>query len=195
MSTQATFAARKNIDCKHFLAGNCHFGDKCWYKHDKNLLKLNQLSIDDDEIDDTDYEDNYDDEYDPRYAPSVPERKNQHDGYMKLIRNGKLAVLYSPGYGGGFSTWCYKHKVEIATDSRIVKRVLKEEEEEEFNEIKIEDLLKSLGYDESLGYNVNAAKNLQVAWVPVGSLWCVEEEDGNEYVNILTIDISKWNQA
>lgn len=25
----------------------------------------------------------------------------------KVIRDGKVAVLYSPGYGAGWSTWCY----------------------------------------------------------------------------------------
>ena len=178
MSTQATFAARKNIDCKHFLAGNCHFGDKCWYKHDKNLLKLNQLSIDDEDL--SDFEDN-DDEYDTRYAPSVPERKNPFNGYKKYIRDGNLAVVISTGYGAGFSTWNYDHKVEIATDSRIVERVLSKN----FTNIK--------GFIESLGYDVYEAKNLGIAWVPVGSFWRVKEEDGNEYVDIL--DISKWNQA
>ena len=41
----------------------------------------------------------------------------------KYIRDGQVAVIYSPGYGAGWSTW-NEHEELLSTDARIVERVL-----------------------------------------------------------------------
>ena len=45
----------------------------------------------------------------------------------KVIRDGKVAVLYSPGFGAGWSTW-NSHNPDLLFDSIIVDFVLNKSE-------------------------------------------------------------------
>ena len=45
----------------------------------------------------------------------------------KVIRGGKVAVLYSPGYGAGWSTWGSEHKEILLFHPRLVEAVEKGE--------------------------------------------------------------------
>ena len=42
----------------------------------------------------------------------------------KIEKNGKVAVLYSSGYGAGWSTWNEGHREALCMDARIVGPVL-----------------------------------------------------------------------
>ena len=88
----------------------------------------------------------------------------------KLIRDGMVAVLVSPGYGAGWYTWNTDFP-ECLYDPEIVKIVLGEAEGDigEIVKNKFGDDFYSGGFDQ-----------LTVVWVPVGSRFRIAEYDGSE---------------
>ncbi len=92
----------------------------------------------------------------------------------KVIRNGKVAVLYSPGYGAGWYSW--ESIPEIVFDSRIIEKV----EAGKQTEI-TDEFMKSLGYTGYWG----GAEDLEIEWIPEGMSFEIEEYDGNESIHII----------
>jgi len=91
----------------------------------------------------------------------------------KLVDNGKVAVLYSPGFGAGWSTW-NKEVPEILFDPAIVKFVEKEQwaELETYVGLKYPDIYKG------------GMKDLAIAWIPEGTEFRIGEYDGAENIEI-----------
>ena len=89
----------------------------------------------------------------------------------KLIRDGKVAVLYSPDYGAGWYTWNYQYP-EILFDPAIVEFV----EKEKWAELETYVILK---YPEIYKGGMT---DLQVEWIPEGVLFRVNEYDGSESI-------------
>ena len=93
----------------------------------------------------------------------------------KVIRNGKVAVLYSPGFGAGWYSWNQKYK-ELLFDPEIVALV------ESNNRDKVERLVRSkYGEDVYCG----GAGDLRVEWLDEGTVFEINEYDGNESVRYL----------
>ena len=97
----------------------------------------------------------------------------------KHIEDGKVAVLYSPGWGAGWSTW---NEHAFAIDKRIVEKFINEHPSE--NEM--EKFIKSLGYKNPcmLGY-----EDLKVEWVPEGEYYFISEYDGYEEIKVGVADV------
>lgn len=91
----------------------------------------------------------------------------------KLSKDGKVAVLYSPGFGAGWYTWNYEYP-EILFDPAIVKLV----EKEQFEELETYVILK---YPEIY---TGGMKDLKVEWIPEGALFKVNEYDGAESIEL-----------
>ena len=89
----------------------------------------------------------------------------------KLIRDGKVAVLYSPAFGAGWYTWNYQYP-EILFDPAIVEFV----EKEKWAELETYVILK---YPEIYKAGMT---DLQVEWIPEGTEFKVTEYDGNESI-------------
>lgn len=89
----------------------------------------------------------------------------------KLVENGKVAVLYSPGYGAGWYTW-NRELPEIMFDPAIVKLVI----EERFDEL---ETFVTLKYD---SIYTGGLMDLEVVWVTEGRLFKIDEYDGNESI-------------
>jgi len=100
---------------------------------------------------------------------------------QKLIRDGKVAVLVSPGYGAGWYTW---HSIEeLVYDPSIVEWVESQE------------LDKALAYLE-LKYSdayTGGLEDLVVEWVPVGTRFRIEEYDGAE--SLVLESTQRWMTA
>jgi hypothetical protein len=96
----------------------------------------------------------------------------------KLIRDGQVAVLVSPGYGAGWYSW--HSNEELLYDPSIVEWV------EQGNLDKIKTYLE-LKYpdDTTLGL-----EDLRVEWVPVGARFRIEEYDGAE--NLVLESEERW---
>jgi len=91
----------------------------------------------------------------------------------KVIRDGKVGVLVSPGFGGGFSTWGYP--TEAIFDPTLIELV----ENEKFQE--------AVDYCESTwaGEYSGGVQDLKVVWVPEGVKFQIAEYDGSESIEFL----------
>lgn len=92
---------------------------------------------------------------------------------MKLNENGKVAVVYSPGFGAGWFTW-NQECPEIIFDPTIVRFV----EKGQFDELKVYVELK---YPEIY---TGGLTDLSVAWIPEGTLFRIHEYDGSESIEV-----------
>ena len=91
----------------------------------------------------------------------------------KLVDNGKVAVLYSPGFGAGWSTW-NQEVPELVFDPAIVKFV----ENDQWDELATYVALKYPGiYDGGM-------RDLAVAWIDVGAEFRIHEYDGSESIEV-----------
>lgn len=89
----------------------------------------------------------------------------------KVIRDGKVAVLYSPDYGAGWYSWNTEVK-ECLFDPDIVKLV-----EEDAPIEKIEELA-----DQKWPGHYWSAGKLKIEWVPEGTAFEIHEYDGSERI-------------
>lgn len=99
------------------------------------------------------------------------------------------AILYSPGYGAGWSTW---YKKELAYDKRIVEWLIQnatplkpEFPTQDIIGIDTDDFEK---YLDSIGYKnvyMGGADDLTIYWVKTGSSCYVFEYDGAEAVEFV----------
>lgn len=91
---------------------------------------------------------------------------------------GEVAVLCSPGYGAGWSTWVPEHyKNFMLFDKRLVELVIA------YKRHKIPALVESLFPGEyvcTLGHD-----QLEIEWMVPGSAFLVEEYDGSESITLM----------
>ena len=90
----------------------------------------------------------------------------------KVIRNAKIAVLISPGYGAGWYSWNPSHP-ECLFDPEVVAWV----ENGKIGEVP--DLEVKYGWD---GFFDGGAEDLIIEWVPVGERFRIKEYDGSETI-------------
>lgn len=87
----------------------------------------------------------------------------------KLVRDGYVAVLVSPGHGAGWSSWNVDHD-EILFDPAIVEFV----EQAQWAELEVYVKLK---YPDIY---TGGMRDLQIEWLPQGTEFIIEEYDGSE---------------
>lgn len=97
----------------------------------------------------------------------------------KVVRDGKVAVLFSRGYGAGWGSWNYGVHDVIMFHPKIVQMV----EDEREMEITEEWLEKELGLKDVY---TGGCEGLYIEWVPEGTKFRIDEYDGAE--RIITID-------
>ena len=91
----------------------------------------------------------------------------------KVIRDGCVAVLYSPGYGSGWYTWNQEFP-ELIFSPAVVKLV----EQEKFDEL---ETYMELKYPEVFKGGMT---DLEIEWIPVGTEFRIHEYDGSESIEI-----------
>jgi len=100
----------------------------------------------------------------------------------RVVRDGKVAVLYSPGYGAGWYSW-NRDRVDMLFDPGLVDLVL---------EGNVEKILVYVTLRWPDAYT-GGLDDLAIEWIPVGSRFIIEEHDGAETVKLQkTI---KWIRA
>jgi len=104
------------------------------------------------------------------------------DKMNKLVRDGMVAVLYSPDYGSGWYTWNPNHP-ELLFDPAIVQLV----EEDKFDELKTYVTLKYPNIYEG------GMWELKIAWIPEGAMFRINEYDGDESIELK--DDADWFTA
>lgn len=93
------------------------------------------------------------------------------------IKDGKVGVLVSPGWGAGWSTWNNKN---IAVDKRVVEKwvELNESDKGKYTEEDImEEYLDSVGYD---GTYMGGYADIELDFVDIGQYFYIYEYDGFE---------------
>jgi hypothetical protein len=88
----------------------------------------------------------------------------------KVIRDGKVAVLVSPGFGAGWSTWNTEHP-ECVFDPAVVEWV------ENGKAGPVPKLAELRGWDYMYE---GGAGDLIIYWLPEGSRFRIDEYDGSE---------------
>jgi len=86
----------------------------------------------------------------------------------KVIKDGKVGVLVSPGFGAGFYTWGYP--MEAIFDPTLIELVENQKIQEAV------DYCESKWPEEYSG----GVQDLRVVWVPEGKEFIIEEYDGSE---------------
>jgi len=99
----------------------------------------------------------------------------------KVIREGKVAVLYSPGYGSGWYSWSNSVK-EMIFHPELVE-LIENNRYDEITEELIEELFPNKGV--YIGSNV---RELEIKWIPQGTKFRIDEYDGAESVVIMEDD-------
>jgi hypothetical protein len=103
----------------------------------------------------------------------------------KVIRDGMVAVLYSPGFGAGWYTWNSMrgddedHALNLIYDPILVELVEQRNKDNfwKFTE-KIEKRAKEILPDGYFG----GAEDLAIVWLPKGSQFMIDEYDGSESI-------------
>jgi hypothetical protein len=93
----------------------------------------------------------------------------------KFIRDGKVAVLVSPGYGAGWSTWNVEHAEFLCMDMQLVEAVIAG------NTSEVVRLVESRDRDIYIG----GLSDLRVEWVEQGQAFEIDEYDGAEYLRVV----------
>ena len=91
----------------------------------------------------------------------------------KVVRDGKVAVLVSPGFGAGWYSWNEEQGPECLFNPGIVA-LLEQGVPAELVQASAESRWPE-------GY-WGGARDLKVEWVPVGKAFRVIEYDGSEYL-------------
>ena len=95
----------------------------------------------------------------------------------KVIRNNKVAVLISTGYGAGWYSWSDNHQ-ELLFHPKLVEMV----EQDRSNEIDKKWVKENLGIE---GVYCDGAEQLIIKWLPVGTAFRIEEYRGCETLEII----------
>ena len=97
--------------------------------------------------------------------------------------DGKTAILISPGFGAGWSTWNSEHSRFFLMDSGLVALVMADADETEIEAYCKQELGKP---DDDFYIYLGGLDGLVIKWLPNGTKFCVDEYDGSE--SICTID-------
>jgi hypothetical protein len=108
------------------------------------------------------------------------------NGMKKAIRDGRVAVLYSPGFGAGWSTWnsIREGGDALLFDPSIVYMV------EEMNKLDSEDSRRMDWVNNIMDYcrktypecYCGGVDDLVVEWIPQGTMFKIHEYDGSENI-------------
>jgi hypothetical protein len=94
----------------------------------------------------------------------------------KVIRDGKVAVLISQGWGAGWYSW-HRDNQELLFSPKLVEMV----EQNRKKEIDDQWILENLGIDMYAG----GSDGLEIHWLPIGTAFEIEEYDGFESIRTI----------
>ncbi len=94
----------------------------------------------------------------------------------KVVRNGKVAVVYSPSYGSGWYTW--HGKEELLFHPEIIGKI----EENKRADITEEFCLNLLGDSVKDDIYCGGVEDLRIKWIEQGQEFELEEYDGSESI-------------
>ena len=93
----------------------------------------------------------------------------------KLEKDGKVAVMFSPGFGAGWSTWNTEIRDALLFDPEIAQAV------RDGDKLQAGIIAARKFPDGRFG----GARDLTVEWLDKGTVFEVEEHDGSESLHII----------
>ena len=112
--------------------------------------------------------------------------KEYSTAFTKVIKDGKVAVIYSPGYGGGWYSWNCRGEKDfkwMLFHPDIVAAV------QEGNQKLVKKIANEIDPD---GSYCDIA-NLKIEWISIGHSFKIEEHDG--YERIIDVGRSEYIEA
>ena len=91
----------------------------------------------------------------------------------KVIREGKVAILYSPGYGAGWYSW--NREVSECISGRDIIDMVEAGRREDITDEYCEKLFGKYFY-------AGGADKLKIEWLPEGTQFIIDEYDGAESI-------------
>jgi hypothetical protein len=95
----------------------------------------------------------------------------------KVIRDGLVAVLYSPGFGAGWSTWCDDDQRAWALYAPEIVQAVEEKRHDDI------PALTEAKWGARHFY-CGGSPGLRIEWLPVGTRFIVNEYDGSESIQV-----------
>lgn len=133
---------------------------------------------------------------------------NKDNLYWTNKSHTTYAVLVSPGWGAGWSTWDNEYGVKLATDKRIVQYIIDCQKDKRkwdaswkcsnlsngecVGEKGFTKFLGDIGYKADSIY-LGGVRNIEVKKVNVHDKWRISEYDGWESLVIFSEDNDDWN--
>ena len=103
----------------------------------------------------------------------------------RYIKDGKVAVAYTPGFGAGWASWAKQDVMETLLFHPDIIQMILDGREEEINEDWLVEHFGEAFRNVYCGGNVQ----LDVEWLPIGTVFRVHEYDGSECIVTLDDDI------
>lgn len=103
----------------------------------------------------------------------------------KVVRDGKVAVLYSPGYGAGWFSWNSEHPDCLFNPELVALVEKRNDENYEWVTHNIREKAEELYGKDDGHFYTGGAGALTIEWVPEGTLFRINEYDGYESVILL----------
>lgn len=104
----------------------------------------------------------------------------------KYIKDGKVGVLYSPGYGAGWSTWAHN---DNARESMVFCPELCEAVDKGLSQHEILSIAKAQFPEMYMG----GLGNIKIVFLEPGTRFRIDEYDGSEY--IISLNEEKYYEA
>lgn len=93
----------------------------------------------------------------------------------KIERDGMVAVLVSPGYGAGWSTWHSEHRETLCMDAEIVQAVMDKDL----------DKAVAIAKQKCGDFYERGVRDLTVEWVKKGAAFEIDECNGSESLHVI----------
>lgn len=100
----------------------------------------------------------------------------------KEVRDGKVAVLFSPGFGAGWYSW--HGRKELLFDPSVVYMVEQMHKEPMQREAWISNIEAYIKEEYGDEIYLGGAEDLEVAWLDEGCEFLIEEYDGSEGIQV-----------
>ena len=107
----------------------------------------------------------------------------------RLMRDGRVAVLYSPGHGAGWSTWC--HSEDGTAEAMMFDPVIADIVDQAAPDW--QDRAMEVAMIKYPDQYLRGLEDAQVAWLLLGTQFRITEYDGSESIEIK--DDIAWYQA
>ena len=98
----------------------------------------------------------------------------------RFIQEGRVAVLYSPDWGAGWSTWNTQYEEDLIYEPAIVEMILMVDSDTD-DWVSKATMYLTLKYPDMY---IGDLTQLRIYWVPEGKEFRIVEHDGNESVEV-----------